>query len=375
MRTVSRLLLPLLLLVFCLPVPAQANVGLPMVVPMGLLMIAALVPIIGVEAWVLSVRLDVGFGTALLASGAANAVSTIVGVPLNWFLGSRVLKTVSGFLPRSNAVWKTFVNIIRGNLFWLLGSYTEKNISWIIPSAELVLLVPLFLLSWLIESLVVSGTLETTHADQISGAVFLANLLSYGLLALVPAWFLIQSKTTLLAAIRVASDIRIIYKGLTPEGRRMTADQYGTIRFFDAQTGEQVEVFSPVRAEVVCQAVSLDGYFSLVSDERGHAVWNNTVKAEICRLEDDDYFDAVAFSPDAQYVAAVAESEPAVRLWSCQTGRLLLSGNVNPGYPIVFSPGNRTLSVEGREVFVFRNDNWELSQAFEEINSPERDWE
>ena len=137
-------------------------------------------------AGVLSIRLNVGFGTALLASGAANTVSTLVGIPLNWFLGGIVAKTAMAFLPRSNAAWKKLLNVIRDNLFWLVGSYTEKNINWIIPSAELVLLVPLFFLSWWIESLVVSGTLETTNADRISGAVFVANLCSYGLLTLVP---------------------------------------------------------------------------------------------------------------------------------------------------------------------------------------------
>src|SRR5438046_3127931 len=119
MPTVIRLLLPLGLLMFCLPVPAQANVGLPMIVPMGFLMIAALLPIIGIEAWVISVRLDVGFGVALAASGAANAVSTIIGIPLNWFFGGIVMRTASCFLPRSNAAWKTLLNVIRLNLFWL----------------------------------------------------------------------------------------------------------------------------------------------------------------------------------------------------------------------------------------------------------------
>src|SRR5205823_5086472 len=87
MATVIRLLLGLGFLMFGLPVAAQADVGLPMIVPMGWLMILALVPIIGVEAWVLSVRLNVGIGAALAASGAANAVSTIIGIPVNWFVG------------------------------------------------------------------------------------------------------------------------------------------------------------------------------------------------------------------------------------------------------------------------------------------------
>ena len=374
MRSAIRLCLPLLVLMFCLPVSAQANVGLPMVVPMGFLMIAALLPIIGVEAWVLSNRLDVGFGAALAASGRANVISTIVGIPITWIVGGILGKELSGFLPKSNAAWKKVLNVILGNLLWLLGSYTEKNAGWIIPSAELVLLVPFFFLSWWIESLVVAGTL-VTHADRISGAVFLANLLSYGLLALVPTWLLVRSKKTLLAAIHSARKIRIIHEGLTPDGRRMTADQYGTIRFFDAQTGEPMEVLNPVRAEVVCEAVSPDGHFSVVHDERGHSVWEHVIKKEICRLEDDDYFEAATFSPDAQYLAAVTEGAPAVRLWDCRTGKLLVSADVDPGYSIEFSRDSRMLAVEGREIFINKTDNWELCQGLEEIDLPDRDGE
>jgi hypothetical protein len=365
MRTVIRLFLPVCLLTFCLPAPAQANVGLPMIVPMGLLMIAALLPIIGIEAWVLSVRLDVGFGTALAASAAANAVSTIIGTPLNWLFGGMVVRAASGFVPRSNATWKKLLNVIRGNLFWLIGGYTGKNIKWIIPSAELVLLVPMFFLSWWIESLVVSSMLDGTLADRIKSAVFAANVLSYALLALVPTWFLIRSRKTLLAAMHGARAIRIIHEGLTPDGRRMTADQYGTIRFFDAQTGRQLDVLGPVRAEVNCEAVSSDGRLSLGSDERGHAVWENTAGRKVCRLEHDDYFEAVAFSPNAQYLAAIAEGAPAVRLWSCQTGRLLWSRDVDAGYSIAFSPDSRSLEVDG--------GRWELSQVLERKGRQIRD--
>jgi hypothetical protein len=423
MRVVIRLLLPVCVLIFCLPVSAWADVGLPMIVPMGFLMIVALLPIIGVEAWVLSIRLDVGFGAALAASGAANAVSTVVGIPVTWLFGVTAVKTVSGLVPRSNAAWKKLLSVVVSNLFWLVGSDAERNSGWIIPSAELVFLVPFFFLSWWIGSLVVSGMLEGADADRINSAVFVANLLSYMLLAFVPMWFLIRSRNTLLAAIRSAREVRLIYEGITPDGRRMRGDQHGTIRFFDIQTGRQMDVVSPRRAELACEAVSSDGRFSLVHDERSHAVWDNTVKREICRFENDDYFEAVGFSPNAQYVAAITEGAPGVRLWSTQTGRLSWSSDVHfPGHSIAFSPDSSVLAVNGRktddagsgivyvwdlesgklahtldghesypelkfssdgrqlavqdrgEIFIYRTDDWELSQVLEGKDREIRDW-
>jgi hypothetical protein len=428
MPTVIRLLLPLGLLMFCLPVSAQANVGLPMIVPMGFLMIAALLPIIGVEAWVISVRLDVGFGVALAASGAANAVSTIVGTPLNWLLGGVLVRTASGFLPRSNAAWKKLLNVIRGNLFWLIGGYTEKNIDWIIPSAELALLVPMFFLSWWIESLVVSSMLEGTLTDRISSAVFVANLLSYALLALVPMWFLVRSRKTFLAAIHRARAVRVIHEGLTPDGRRMTADQYGTIRFFDAQTGRQVEVLDPIRAEMVCEAVSADGRFSVGLDEHGHAVWEHAKKRKVCRLTDDETeeFGGWTFSEDARLLAANVYLG-GIHVWNCETGNSISSFDADDGDSIAFSPDSRMLAansrksydpddeasdlgvvyvwnletcklihtldghelypelkfsadgrqlaVQGRgEIFVYRTDDWELSHVLEGKDTQIRDW-
>ena len=52
-------------LVFCLPGLAQANMGLPTIVPFGYLVIVALVPLIAVEAGVPLARLDIGFVEAL----------------------------------------------------------------------------------------------------------------------------------------------------------------------------------------------------------------------------------------------------------------------------------------------------------------------
>jgi hypothetical protein len=176
-----------------------------MIVPMGFLMIVALLPIIGVEAWVLAARLGIGIGPALAVSGAANALSTIIGLPANWLVGGIVGITAKPSLWRLGGAGKKLFGYILGNVFWLL-SGKDRNIRWIMPSAQLLLLIPFFFLSWWIEFLVVSKTLDVAYADRISQAVFFANLASYGLLAFVPTFFLIRSRKTLLAAIHHARD-------------------------------------------------------------------------------------------------------------------------------------------------------------------------
>jgi hypothetical protein len=426
MRALVRLFVPLGLLMLCSSVSARADVGLPMVIPMGFLMIAALLPIIGIEAWVLSARLDVGFGTALVASGAANAVSTIVGLPVDWIVGGMAVTTVSAFLPRSNAVWKKVLNVIRQNLFWLVGHYAEKNLSWIIPSAELVLLVPFFFLSWWIESLVVSRMLNGGLADRVSGAVFTANLLSYALLSLVPVWMLIRSRKKLLAAIREAKAVPLVHEGLTPDGRRMTADQNGTIRFFDVHTGRQREVLLPIRKEVRCVAVSPDGRFSVELDGE-YTVWEHAARRKVCTFADESEelsewtfshdsrllaaniylggiqvwscetgtlkasFDAygsssIAFSPDSRMIAANssksrdAGDEPTdiglVCVWDLETRELIHTLDGHELYPeLKFSDDGRHLAVQdSNEIFVYRTDEWKLSHVLEAKDKRLRDW-
>ena len=232
MITVLRLS-ALSLLMLCTPPSIQADVGLPMIVPMGSLMILALLPIIGIEAWVVSVRLHIEVGAALGASAVSNLVSTIIGIPVNWFIGGITGAMANKLWPSSNVVWKKLLRDVFRNLFWIPPG-DHQNAKWIIPSAQLILLVPLCFVSWLIESPIVSSVLEDLHADSISSAVFLANVSSYGLLALLPVWLLFKSRTTLSAAVYSARGL--IYDGPTPDGRHMTADHNALVPSADTNS-------------------------------------------------------------------------------------------------------------------------------------------
>ncbi len=142
-------MLLLFILSACLPCPAYANVGVAMVIPFGLLMLAALLPVIGLEAWVLSAQLDIGLGAALRESTWANVASTMVSVPLSWLLGAVVVGSTDQFLPRTNAPWKSIFTLVNRNLLTIRpDSDVEKNIVWLVPSAQLIFLVHRFSCRW-----------------------------------------------------------------------------------------------------------------------------------------------------------------------------------------------------------------------------------
>ena len=222
-------------------------------------MIVAVLPIIGVEACVLWARLGVGFEQALEISGVANIISTVIGIPLVWFIGGIAGQKASGLLPRSNAPWRRIFSLVVGSL----GLVGERHSRWVIPSVLLVLLVPFFFLSWLIELLVASRMLEEAGSALVLGSVFLANLASHSLLVLVPLFELSRARESLAEVIREARVIHVVHAGLAPDGRIFVADHHGTIRFFDADSGQQVLAQDPIREELTCLAVSSDSRFAV----------------------------------------------------------------------------------------------------------------
>jgi hypothetical protein len=72
----------------------------------------------------------------------------------------------------------------------------EPELKWMIPSATLFLLVPFFFVSWWIEYRVEKRLLKEIDQTQLNAAVRNANLVSYGLLALIVLCFLYMAITS-----------------------------------------------------------------------------------------------------------------------------------------------------------------------------------
>jgi hypothetical protein len=172
---------------FLFSAPASANTAIPFLVVGCMYWIWALVPIIIVEAIVL---LLFGFSPSLSAGVAVfgNLMSTVVGIPIALLLGSLRASLVN-FAQRFNTRRKrVFAAIFVVPFSWLdeadpLTDEDFKALHWVECGALLVLLAFFLLTSWVIETTVALA--EAPLWSHPSLAVFVANLVSYGLLLIV----------------------------------------------------------------------------------------------------------------------------------------------------------------------------------------------
>jgi len=170
------------------------NMGLPMIVPAMYFMVLALVPIVLLESFYISRSLGVRFPRTVGPVALGNIVSTLVGIPVTWFLlfavqmivGSASSYNADGFLER----------VLSVTLYapWLAPSPEEMY--WIFPLAALFLLIPFFFATWFVEYVVgrnnlagaiveVRDSIETRDAERLVWrATRNSNLLSYGIIAL-----------------------------------------------------------------------------------------------------------------------------------------------------------------------------------------------
>jgi hypothetical protein len=136
-------------LFFCSP-PAWADAGVPMLLfvwPSSWLLLLAIVPI---EAAVAVRLLKISWKRSLTMSGAANLVSTIVGIPVTWIL-LVVLEMVSGGgrAYGLDTLWKR-VYAVTVQSPWLIPY--DVGSDWMVPSAAAVLCVPFFFMSVAVEA-------------------------------------------------------------------------------------------------------------------------------------------------------------------------------------------------------------------------------
>lgn len=146
---------------------AEANTGLPMLAAMWPLVMLALLPIIAIEAYVLSAKLAMAVAQVAPVAFVANAASTIVGVPITWFLML--------FVPGMQAT------------AWLapMDGLTERESNSYATGAALALLVPFFFASWWIEYIIAIRMMPWLEASSIKTAVLAGNLITYVCLAVV----------------------------------------------------------------------------------------------------------------------------------------------------------------------------------------------
>ena len=119
---------------------------------------------------------------AIKASSIANVATTVVGIPLAWLALVVVQLATGGGSAYGLETYLHKFLAVTWQAPWLV--YTDN---WMFPAATLTLLVPFFFVSWWIEYEIVKRTVVSFHPSGLSSAVRNANLVSYGLLALVVA--------------------------------------------------------------------------------------------------------------------------------------------------------------------------------------------
>jgi hypothetical protein len=168
--------------VVMVPSVALANAGVPMIAIVYPGMGIALLPVIILEVMVLRRLLDTAPGRTAVTVTVSNLVSTVLGVPLTW-VALVLLQALTGG-GGAGPSFDTLLGKILAVTWqapWMMPY--EADMYWMMPVAALVLLVPFFCVSWLIEYHVSRLILRTIDRVELRRAVLKANLVSYALLA------------------------------------------------------------------------------------------------------------------------------------------------------------------------------------------------
>lgn len=198
---IYRFLFLMMMILFVSPLPAYADIGLPMLAIVWPVFWLALIPIIFIE-WRVLKRVLLGFSSKRLFYVAAfsNFLSTLIGIPVAWAclvgieIAGHPLGT-TGTFPSLNTFWQ-FVLGVTIQAPWLIPY--EDQFYWMIPTAFLVLLIPFFFISYWIEAFITLKCLKKDRATPavIKKAVWKANLQSYAFLFLLNVFFLIYGIIT-----------------------------------------------------------------------------------------------------------------------------------------------------------------------------------
>ena len=162
------------------PALAHANVGLPVVLVSYIGMGVAWIPVVLVEFGVIQRALQEGWWKVLSAVMTANAVSTVLGVPLAWGLWGWL-----GSLMGTSRGSQTTLDIVTQSFVMWGDDPNRGDYRWMVPCAMLCGLVPAYFASVGIEGFLLKLMLRGVDSKQIWRLSWRANLASYLLLAAV----------------------------------------------------------------------------------------------------------------------------------------------------------------------------------------------
>lgn len=169
-----------------------ANLGVPMLLVQMPLMLGALPAVIFIEAYLVRHWYSLGWPKALRVVTLANVLSTALGFPLLWFALVFLQNTVHGtsLVPVEDP-WSSLYQVTV-KAAWLDPGPNQRH--WMIPTACLVLLIPAFFMTVLVESLVYRRAFApwASRLDPMR-ATWRLHCFSYGFLAVAGIFLLAAS--------------------------------------------------------------------------------------------------------------------------------------------------------------------------------------
>lgn len=171
---------------FVSPAPALANTGLTTVGFTFPQMLLALLLIVAIESAVYTKTLQIKFKEGLIPSAVANLTSTLVGFPLTLLLllGFAILASGGRALETGTSLGEVIVDALQTS--WQVGydPYVREDF-WSFLAGVMLRLIPAYLLSLLIEYLILKGFSGFKESVKLKKAVLIANTVTYGMLVLV----------------------------------------------------------------------------------------------------------------------------------------------------------------------------------------------
>ena len=172
-----------------------ADAGLPMIAIVWPVAWLAFLPVVLVESLVARKVLGLGFRRAIKVTAAANAISTLVGIPISWFaLVVLDVVTCGGGPWQAAASSSDKILSVCRHAAWLWPIPVMKgDLEWAVPVAALILCIPFYFASVLIEYIVLYR-MVAVPPRQVRRSCWLANLASYSLIVIFWGAMLVASR-------------------------------------------------------------------------------------------------------------------------------------------------------------------------------------
>lgn len=154
-----------------------ANMGVPMVCVTIPTMLIALFPIAWIESLVYRSSLDLPRKDAFWGAFSANLWSTLLGIPIVWLPLVIAQMAMGGGRAWGMETPAQRLDAVTLQAAWLIPY--QDHLAWMIPTASLVLLLPFYFGSVVVEHWVLCNRWQPAGRKPSFGVVMLANALTY----------------------------------------------------------------------------------------------------------------------------------------------------------------------------------------------------